>query len=84
VLDLAASYFGFLPEPFAFSLRAFRAVAARMRAGTQYDIVHDVQCLGYGILALRSLGLPLVSTVHHPLTVDRRASFVRDEAVCSL
>jgi len=50
-----------------------------MRAGTRYDIVHDVQCLGYGVLALRLLGLPLVSTVHHPLTVDRRASFVRDE-----
>lgn len=24
------------------------------------------------------MGLPLVTTVHHPLTVDRRASFVRD------
>jgi glycosyltransferase involved in cell wall biosynthesis len=77
--ELAGSYFGFLPEPFAFSVRAFRAIAARLRAGERYDIIHDIQCLGYGILALRSLGLPVVSTVHHPLTVDRRASFVRDE-----
>jgi glycosyltransferase involved in cell wall biosynthesis len=77
--ELMGSYFGFLPEPFAFSVRAFRAVADRLRAGERYDIVHDIQCLGYGILALRALGLPLVSTVHHPLTVDRRASFVRDE-----
>jgi glycosyltransferase involved in cell wall biosynthesis len=79
--ELASSYFGFLPEPFAFSVRAFRAVTARLRAGARYDVIHDVQCLGYGILALRSLGLPLVSTVHHPLTVDRRASFDRDESL---
>jgi glycosyltransferase involved in cell wall biosynthesis len=78
--ELAGSYFGFLPEPFAFSARALQAVAARLRAGASYDIVHDIQCLGWGVLALRSMGLPVVSTVHHPLTVDRRASFVRDES----
>jgi len=78
--ELLGSYFGFLPEPFAFSARAFRSIASRLRAGERYDIVHDIQCLGYGILALRALGLPVVSTVHHPLTVDRRASFVRDES----
>ena len=77
--ELAASRLGFLPEPFAFSLRAWRALAARVRAGERYDLVHDVQCLGWGVLGIRSLGLPLVTTVHHPLTVDRRASFVRDE-----
>jgi glycosyltransferase involved in cell wall biosynthesis len=77
--ELSGSYFGFLPEPFAFSVRAFRTIASRLRAGERYDIVHDIQCLGYGVLALRAMGLPVVSTVHHPLTVDRRASFVRDE-----
>jgi glycosyltransferase involved in cell wall biosynthesis len=77
--ELMGSYFGFLPEPFAFSVRAFRSIASRLRAGERYDIVHDIQCLGYGVLALRAMGLPVVSTVHHPLTVDRRASFVRDE-----
>jgi glycosyltransferase involved in cell wall biosynthesis len=76
--ELCASYLGFLPEPFAFSLRAFRALAASARTGTRYDVVHDVQCLGYGILGIRALGVPVVTTVHHPLTVDRRASFVRD------
>ncbi|MEZ4354083.1 MAG: glycosyltransferase family 4 protein [Myxococcota bacterium] len=52
-----------------------------MRRGARYDVVHDVQCLGYGLLGLRALGLPVVTTVHHPLTVDRRASFVRDETL---
>ncbi len=76
--ELAASWMGFLPEPFAFSVRAFRALASRLAAGTRYDVVHDVQCLGWGILGVRALGLPVVTTVHHPLTVDRRASFARD------
>ncbi len=77
--ELAASRIGFLPEPFAFSVRAFRRVADLIRAGKHFDIVHDVQCLGYGLLGLKAMGLPVVTTVHHPLTVDRRASFVRDE-----
>ena len=79
--ELAASYMGFLPEPFAFSLRAFRALAARLRAGARWDVVHDVQCLGWGTLGIRGLGLPVVTTIHHPLTVDRRASFVRDHTL---
>ena len=82
--EMAASRLGFLPEPFAFSVRAFRAVAERLRRGARYDLVHDVQCLGWGLLGIRALGLPLVSTVHHPLTVDRRASFVRDESLMDM
>ncbi len=75
--ELCASRAGFLPEPFAFSVRAFAAIAARLRAGVRYDVIHDVQCLGYGILGIRQLGMPVVTTVHHPLTVDRRSSFIR-------
>lgn len=76
--ELAASRMGFLPEPFAFSLRALRVLTARLRRGARYDLVHDVQCLGWGLLPLLRMGLPVVSTVHHPLSVDRRASFDRD------
>ncbi len=79
--ELAASWMGFLPEPFAFSLRAFRSVAAKLAGGARYDIVHDVQCLGWGILGIRALGLPVVTTIHHPLSVDRRASFARDRTL---
>lgn len=77
--ELGASRLGFLPEPFAFSLRAFKAMAERLRKGEQWDLVHDVQCLGYGVLGIKAMGLPVVTTIHHPLTVDRRASFLRDE-----
>jgi glycosyltransferase involved in cell wall biosynthesis len=79
--EFAAARLGFLPEPLAFSVRAFRALAARLRAGARYDLVHDVQSLGYGLLGMRALGLPVVTTVHHPLTVDRRASFQRDRTL---
>ena len=77
--EYAVTRFGFLPEPFAFSVRAAREVIARLRRGVRYDLVHDVQSLGYGLLWLRTLGLPVVSTVHHPLTVDRRFSLRRDQ-----
>ena len=79
--ELAASRMGFFPEPFAFSARAFRELARRLRGGARFDVVHDVQCLGWGLLGIRALGLPVVATVHHPLTVDRRASFRRDRNV---
>ncbi len=78
--EFAVTRFGFFPEPFAFSMRAARAVMAALRRGVRYDLVHDVQTLGYGVLWLRALGLPAVSTVHHPLTIDRRFSLARDRS----
>ncbi len=68
---------GQFSEPLAFSLRLPRAFRAATAAGAApYDIVHDNQSLGYGLLRLRSAlrpsGIPLVTTVHHPITVDRR------------
>jgi glycosyltransferase involved in cell wall biosynthesis len=53
------------PEPLTYSLRARRWLAA---AGPRFDVVHDNQCLGYGLLGVRQ---PLVTTVHHPIQVDR-------------
>jgi glycosyltransferase involved in cell wall biosynthesis len=51
------------PEPLTFSLRARRL----LREG-RYDVVHDNQGLGYGMLGLDR---PLVTTVHHPVQIDR-------------
>ncbi len=78
--EFAVTRFGFLPEPFAFSLRAARAVIERIRRGRRYQLVHDVQSVGYGLLWLRALGLPVVTTIHHPLSVDRRSSLRRDRS----
>ena len=68
-LEVAMMWGGAFPEPLTFSVRALRALRARPG---DFDIVHDNQGLGYGLLGLRRLGLPLVTSVHHPITVDRR------------
>jgi glycosyltransferase involved in cell wall biosynthesis len=68
-LEVAMMWGGAFPEPLTFSLRALRALRARPGG---FDIVHDNQGLGYGMLGVRRLGLPLVTSIHHPITVDRR------------
>lgn len=60
---------GTFPEPLAFSLRAWDHL--RKRAG-EFDLVHDNQCLGYGLLLMERSGLPVLGTIHHPITMDRR------------
>jgi glycosyltransferase involved in cell wall biosynthesis len=69
VLEVATMWTGGFPEPLTFSLRAARELIARRG---EFDIVHDNQSLGYGLLRLTQAGMPLVATVHHPITVDRR------------
>ncbi len=66
-LEVATMWTGGFPEPLTFSLRARRHLAARRG---EFDIVHDNQTLGYGLLG--DLGAPLVTTIHHPITVDRQ------------
>lgn len=56
------------PEPLTFSLRAARHLLPR---AAEFDVVHDNQCLGYGLLRLVRAGLPTVATVHHPVAIDR-------------
>lgn len=68
VLEYATMCTGAFPEPLTFSLRAARQLASR---ASEFDIVHDNQSLGYGLLRLRR-NLPVVATVHHPITIDRR------------
>ncbi len=55
-------------EPLAFSWRVAKLLRGRRR---DFDIVHDDQCIGSGILALHRRGWPLLETLHHPITVDR-------------
>lgn len=61
------------PEPLTFSLRAARLLLARGAADepAPFDVVHDNQCLGYGLLRLVRAGVPTVATVHHPVAIDR-------------
>ncbi|MET9516494.1 glycosyltransferase family 4 protein [Streptomyces sp. NPDC002994] len=66
-LEVATMWTGGFPEPLTFSLRAKRHLAARRG---EFDVIHDNQTLGYGLLG--DLGAPLVTTIHHPITVDRQ------------
>ncbi len=59
---------GTFPEPLAFSLRAWSHLRKRVGA---FDLVHDNQTLGYGLLGIQR-SFPLIATIHHPITVDRR------------
>jgi glycosyltransferase involved in cell wall biosynthesis len=57
------------PEPKTFSSRVSRAL--KERAG-DFDIAHDNQVLGTGMLDIEGYGLPLITTLHHPISFDRR------------
>lgn len=59
---------GGFAEPYTFSLR----VANYMKKNAcNYDIIHDNQCLGSGLVTLQKRGLPVIATIHHPITRDR-------------
>jgi glycosyltransferase involved in cell wall biosynthesis len=59
---------GGFPEPFTFGRRVYEYLREKMPS---YDIIHDNQCLAYGLLRLSELGFPMIATIHHPITVDR-------------
>jgi glycosyltransferase involved in cell wall biosynthesis len=66
-LEIAQFSTGTFSEPLAFSMRAWSDL--RRRPG-QFDLVHDNQCLGYGVLAIAKF-LPTIVTLHHPISKDR-------------
>jgi len=72
--EFGASRFGVFPEIKAFSFRAFFKLTELVK-NHHFDILHDNQCLGYGMLLWKLLGVPVVSTLHHPLSIDRSAWF---------
>jgi glycosyltransferase involved in cell wall biosynthesis len=55
---------------FTFSFRAFNKLRELMKQH-RFDIIHDNQTLGYGNLLMKSFGVPVVATIHHPLPIDR-------------
>ena len=69
LIEVGSFIGGSFPEPLAFSVRAFQHLRRRVN---EFDLVQDNQCLGYGLLAMERIGLPVLATIHHPITVDRR------------
>jgi glycosyltransferase involved in cell wall biosynthesis len=57
---------------FTFSMRAYKMLAEIEAENGPFDLVHDNQTLGYGILAMKQLmGKRVVASIHHPLAIDK-------------
>jgi glycosyltransferase involved in cell wall biosynthesis len=68
--EVATMWSGGFPEPRTFSRRVLGLLRERAR---DFDVVHDNQSLGSALLEVeRVTGLPLVATIHHPISIDRR------------
>lgn len=67
-LELATMWSAGFPEPRTFTMRVARILAERR---DEFDVVHDNQSLGSALLKIAESGLPVVATVHHPITRDR-------------
>jgi len=76
--EFLATCAGTFPEPFTFSIRAYRKLQ-ELLSSVKFDIVHDNQCLGYGLLLMKRLRVPVIATIHHPITVDRKLAFAQTE-----
>lgn len=63
---------GSFPEPFTFGERVYSYLRKHKN---EYDIVHDNQCLSYGIGRLARKVMPTIVTIHHPITVDRQEDY---------
>ena len=80
-LEVSMMWTGAFPEPLTFSLRAVRALRARR---DDFDVVHDNQVLAYGMLGIARLGLPVVTSIHHPISVDRRIELAQARGLSRL
>ena len=69
---------GAFSEISSFSYRAYFLVR-KLHEKYRFDIIHDNQCLGYGLLMMRTLGVPVIATIHHPLTIDLENAIERAE-----
>ena len=67
IFEWVSKLTGGFAEPYCFSRRVYKYLSEH---GSQYDIVHDNQCLGWGMLKLQNKGFRLLTTIHHPITSD--------------
>ncbi len=74
IYEFVMSRMGIFAEMETFSVRALPLVR-KLHREEPFDIIHDNQCLGYGFLLFRQLGVPVISTIHHPLSIDRNIWF---------
>jgi len=76
--EIAAVHIGFFPDIFTFSMRAYFKLRDLMPK-ERFDVIHDNQTLGYGMLLMKSFDVPIVATIHHPITVDLATSLAQSD-----
>lgn len=67
IIEWTGKLTGAFAEPLCFGRRAFKHLS---KHGRHYDIIHDNQCLSWGMLKLQEDGFAFVTTIHHPITSD--------------
>jgi len=70
------SRWGAFSEISSFTYRAFWLLR-QLQPKYKFDLIHDNQSLGYGLLLMKSLGIPIISTIHHPLSIDLKNTLER-------
>jgi len=75
LLEWLSKLSGGFAEPQAFGQRMVRYLLREGHA-RDYDIIHDNQTLCYGLLTLQKKGLPVVTTLHHPITRDLQSALL--------
>lgn len=66
---------GGFAEPYTFGERVKNWFVGREH---DFDIIHDNQTIADGVLELQTRGLPLVTTIHHPITRDYRVALASE------
>lgn len=67
--EYLSSRAGAFSEISAFGYRAFMLLR-KLQGNRPFDIIHDNQSVGYGLLMMKAFGVPVVATIHHPLSID--------------
>lgn len=78
-IDYLLTRFHVFSEMETFSMRAFIKLRKILKS-KRYDIIHDINSLGWGLLPMKAFGIPVISTIHHPLTHDMSADLGMDRS----
>ena len=80
LFEFGGTKLGMFPEMLTFSLKAYLKIRELLPTH-RYDVIHDNQCLAYGLLLMKTLQIPVVATIHHPLPIDTRADLAQETSV---
>jgi glycosyltransferase involved in cell wall biosynthesis len=67
--EYMSSRLGAFSEISTFGYRAFMLLK-KLHRRYRFDVIHDNQSIGYGLLLMKYFGVPVVATIHHPLSID--------------